>query len=141
MKPRYWHYWIGLLLSIAVVPLLRALHLPVRFDWKAFGTEYWILTVQSLFLATVLCVVGLPGQAILRTLVEHYRREPLRIVFLLLYLLALGWVVSWMTAVVLTVNTVAILEFHQRNPQQLRQAGVRSCCQLFICRFSAGARL
>jgi hypothetical protein len=123
MKPRYWHYWIGLLLSIAVVPLLRALHLPVRFDWKAFGTEYWILTVQSLFLATVLCVVGLPGQAILRTLVEHYRREPLRIVFLLLYLLALGWVVSWMTAVVLTVNTVAILEFHQRNPQQLRQAG------------------
>jgi hypothetical protein len=23
MKPRYWHYWIGLLLSIALIPLSK----------------------------------------------------------------------------------------------------------------------
>jgi hypothetical protein len=122
MKPRYWHYWIGLLLGIALVPVLRRLHLPVRFDWKGLATAYWILTVQSVFLAAMLCLVGLPGRAILRTLVDRWRREPLRIVLLLLYLLALRWAFPWMTAVVLTVNTVAILEFHERKPHQLRQA-------------------
>jgi len=122
MKPRYWHYWIGLLLSMALVPVLRGLHLPVRFDWKTFGTAYWILTVQSVFVAAVLCLIGLPGQAILGPLAERYQREPLRIVLLLLYLTALGWAFTWMTAVVLTINTIAILEFHERKPHQLRQA-------------------
>jgi|SRR5580658_4337562 hypothetical protein len=122
MKPRYWHYWIGLLLSIALVPVLRRLHLPVRFDWRALATAYWILTVESVFLAAVLCLVGLPGEAILKTLADRCRRQPLRLVLLLLYLMALGWVFPWMTAAVLTFNTVAILEFHERKPRQLRQA-------------------
>jgi PAP2 superfamily protein len=122
MKPRYWHYWIGLLMGIALVPVLRRLHLPVRFDWRGIATAYWILTVQSVFLAAMLCLFGLPGAAILRTLVDRWRREPLRIVLLLLYVMALRWAFPWMTAVVLTVNTVALLEFHERRPHQLRPA-------------------
>jgi len=122
MKPRYGHYWISLLLSVALVPVLRRLHLPVRFDWKALATAYWILTMQSVFLAAMLCLIGLPAAAIARTLVDRWRREPLRIVLLLLYVMVLGRTFPWMTAVVLTVDTVAILEFHERKPHQLRPA-------------------
>ena len=121
MKPRYGHYWISLLLGVALVPVLRRLHLPVRFDWKALATTYWILTMQSVFLAAILCLIGLPREKIPRTLVDRWRREPLRIVLLLLYVMVLGRTFPWMTAVVLTVDTVAILEFHERK-HQLRQA-------------------
>jgi len=122
MKPRYGHYWISLLLGVALVPVLRRLHLPVRFDWKGLATAYWILKMQSVFLAAMLCLIGLPAEAIPRTLVDRWRREPLRIVLLLLYFMALGWTFAWTTALLLTVNTVAILEFHERKPHQLRQA-------------------
>jgi PAP2 superfamily len=120
MKPRYWHYWISLLLSIALIPVLRGLHLPVRFDWKALGGAYWILAGQSVFVAALLCLIGLPWQAVLRPLIERYQREPLRIVLLLLYLAALGWALTWLTAVVLTIDTVAIIEFRERAPHKPR---------------------
>jgi hypothetical protein len=122
MKPRYWHYWIGLLLSIALVPLLRKLHLPVRFDWKLFGLWYLILTVQSVFVAALLCLVGLPGRVTLGPFFEHYRREPLRIILLLLFFAALGWTLSWGKAAILTADAVAIIEFLERNPGKLQQS-------------------
>ncbi len=120
MKPRYWHYGISLLLSIALIPVLRGLHLPVRFDWKALGGAYWILAGQSVFVAALLCLIGLPWQAVLRPLIERYQREPVRIVLLLLYLAALGWALTWLTAVVVTIDTVAIIEFRERAPHKPR---------------------
>src|ERR1700730_4674032 len=123
MKPRHWHYWIGLLLSIVLIPVLRGLHIPAKFDWIALGTAYWlVLAAQSIFVAAVLCLIGLPGQAILRPLVERYRREPIRIVLLLLYFGALGWAFTWMKALILTADTVAILEFRERKFLELRKA-------------------
>ena len=120
MKPRYWHYWSSLLLSIALIPVLRGLRLPVRFDWKALGGAYSILAGQSVFVAALLCLIGLPWQAVLRPLIERYQREPLRIVLLLVYLAALGWALTWLTAVVLTIDTVAIIEFRERAPPKPR---------------------
>jgi len=122
MKPRYWHYWIGLLLSVALVPVLRALHLPARFDWKTFGIAYWILAVQSVFVAALLCLIGLPSQTVLRSFVGRYRRAPLRIVLVLLCFTALAWTFNWMTAALLTVDAVAILDFRERDPHKLLHA-------------------
>ncbi len=124
MKPRYWHYWVGLLLSIALIPVLRRLHLPASFDWIRLGTAYWlVLAAQSVFLAAMLCLVGLPRQVMIGPLVERYRQEPLRIVLLLLYLAALGWAFTWMKALVLTVDTAAIVEFRERRRvDELRRA-------------------
>jgi len=125
MKPRYWHYWIGVLLSLALVPVLRRLHLPVRFDWKTLVTDYWIVAVQSGFVAVLLCLIGLPRPVlilVLGQLVERYRRQPLRIVLLLLYLAFLCRVFPWLTAVVLTVIAVAIVEFREREPHWPRQS-------------------
>src|SRR5580658_6849817 len=122
MKPRYWHYWIGLLLSIALVPVLRRLHLPVRFDWRALGAAYWLLAAQSIFVAALLCLIGLPWHTVARPLIERYRREPLRVVLLLLYLATVGWAFTWVTAVVLTIDAVAIIEFRERKPSKHRQS-------------------
>src|ERR1700733_8489471 len=62
MKPRYWHYWITALLGAIVIPSLLHLHLPVRFDWKSLAIAYWlVLAVHSIFVAAILCLIGLPG--------------------------------------------------------------------------------
>jgi hypothetical protein len=115
MKPRYWHYWIGLLLGVALVPILRRLHLPVSFDWIPLSVAYWfILAAQSIFVASILCLIGLSWDA-LGSFIEHYRRNPLRIVFVLLYFVILGWAFTWVKALVLMVDTVAILEFRERR--------------------------
>jgi len=124
MKSSHWHYSISLLLGIALVPLLRRLHLPTAFDWTTLATAYWlVLASQSIFVAAVLCLIGFPGELVLRPLLDHYRREPLRIVLVLIYALILFYTLSWMKACILTVDTVAILEYRERGGfRRLRQA-------------------
>jgi len=124
MKLRDSHYWIGALLGIALIPALRALHLPVRFDWIRLGIAYWfVLAAQSIFVAAILCLIGLPRQQAFGPLVKRYRHNPWRIVLLLLFFLILGWAFTWTKALVLTVDAVAILEIRERgNLHKLRQA-------------------
>lgn len=123
MKPRYWHYWIGSLLGVALIPLLRRLHLPVNFDWIALGTAYWIvLAAQAIFVAALLCLIGMPRPAILQPLVDRYRRAPLRVIFLLLFFAVLAWALTWTKALVLTVDAAAILEFKERRRHDIRDA-------------------
>jgi hypothetical protein len=116
IKPRYWHYWIGSVLSVACVPLLRRLHVPLRFDWTVLSMQYWLVqSVQSIFAAALLCLIGLRGGPILRPLVERYRRDPLRIVLLLAYSALLVKLFFWTVAVVLIIDTIAIIGFLERK--------------------------
>ena len=120
IKPRYWHYWIGLFLSIACVPLLRRLHLPLRFDWNALGTEYWLVrSVQSVFAAAILCLISSCGP-LLGILIGRYRVEPLRIALLLIYAALLAWIFPWTIAALLVIDTVAIIEFLERRTRPLQ---------------------
>jgi hypothetical protein len=113
------HYWVGLLLGVALVPVLLSQHLPLKFDWIRLGVAYWIvLAAQSFFLAAILAVIGLPG--IWQALVARYRERPLRIVILLIYFGILIWVSGWVKAMVLTVDTIALLELRER--QAIRRA-------------------
>jgi PAP2 superfamily protein len=124
MNPRYWHYWIGLLLALALVPVLRFENLPVKFDWITLGVAYWILlAAQSIFAAVFLGLIGLPGEQILKPFLARYRENPLRIIPLLLFFVILVGSSGWMRALVLTVDTVAVLELLNRHKAQgLRQA-------------------
>src|SRR5258708_26212583 len=109
MNPRHSHYWISLLLSIVLIPALRRLHIPANFDWIGLGTSYWlVLAAQSIFVAAALCLIVLPGQAILHPLDERYWRDPIRIVLLLLYFTGLGWAFTCMKVLVLTAATLPI---------------------------------
>ncbi len=114
MKPRYWHYWIGLALAAAAIPFLRWLHLPLSMDWKTLGVAYWfVLAAQSVFVAAVLGLIGLPWKTAVGPLLEKYRRAPYRLVLLLIYFAILCWLLGWIKALVLTVDTAAIVEFRE----------------------------
>jgi PAP2 superfamily protein len=123
MQPRYWHYWVSLLLCVALIPVLRGQHLPVKFDWITLGIAYWIvLATQSIFLAALLALIGLPRQQALDPLFARYREKPLRIVPVLFYFAFLVWATSGMKALVLTVDTVALLELGYRQVDQRQRA-------------------
>jgi hypothetical protein len=122
MHPRYWHYWVSLLLCAALVPVLRSQHLPLKFDWTTLFVAYWfVLTVQAIFLAMLLYLIGFPRQQTWEPVVARYRQTPVRIAFVILYFGILIWAIGVTKAFVLTADTIALLELRDRQ----RLAGVR----------------
>ena len=124
LRPCYWHYWISLLLAATLVPALRSQHLPLKFDWIILSVAYWIvLAAQSIFVATLLCLIGMPRKQVLEPFFARYRENPFRILPLLFFFALLAWTTTWMKAVVLTVDTVALLElFDRQKVEGLRRA-------------------
>lgn len=116
MRPRYWHYGISLVLGLALIPVLRSHHLPLKFDWITLAVAYWlVLAAQSIFVAALLCVIGLPRNQALGPFLAPYRVNPFRIVPLLLFLAILVWTTSWMKGLVLGVDAVAVLDVLDRQ--------------------------
>jgi hypothetical protein len=123
MRPRYWHYWLSVILGAALIPALLHLHLPLSFDWKVLGIAYWILLApQAIFVAVLLSLIGLPYSETLQPLWERYRRKPVLVVVLLLYFGILVWAVGGVKAAILTVDAVALLELNERNRDGFRKA-------------------
>lgn len=123
MKPRNVHYWLSGLMCAALVPVLRSQHLPLKFDWITLGVAYWFfLAAQSIFVAALLCLIGMPAQ-VLRPFVRRYRENPFRIVALLFYFGILAWATTGVKALVLTVDTVALLELRDREKSQGERVG------------------
>lgn len=115
------HFWISAILLLALVPALRSQHLPPKFDWMTLGIAYWlILAAQSIFLAAILCVIGLPRKR--KELVDRFREKPLLALPSVLFFVLLAWSTTWLKALVLTVDAVAVLEFVRREKPKLRRA-------------------
>ena len=116
MHPRYWHYWLSLALCIALIPALRSQHLPLRVDWITLGIAYWIvLAAQSIFAAALLALIGMPRQQVWAPFLARYREKPLRIVVMLVYFGILIWATGAVKALVLTIDTIALLELYARS--------------------------
>jgi hypothetical protein len=116
LKLRDLHLWISLLLSTILIPLLRHFHLPLQFDWLKLGIAYWfVLAAQSIFVASVLYLIGIAKRDARRAFFERWRREPLRIALMFVYFGILAWAFGGMKALVLTVDTIALLEFRERR--------------------------
>lgn len=124
--PGDFHYWASALLALAAVPLLKKLGLPINFDWVLLGSAYWlVLAAQSIFVATLLCLIGIAPAATVGPLLERFRRDRLRILLVLAFLLTLSWVFTWLKAIILTVDAIAVLEFRERSkPAVRREAGL-----------------
>ncbi len=144
MKPRHWHYWISLPLLLAMVPLLQRENLPLKFDWITLGIAYWfVLAAQSIFVAVLLCLIGLPVEQVLRPFVASYRERPLRLIPLMLFIGALIGFTGWLRAMVLGVDAIALLELRQARksgiaPGRSRDPRPRG---LFVLRIFDGSRL
>ena len=109
------HYWATGILVLALVPLLRRFNLPTSFDWAGLAFTYWVLlTAKSIFVATLLYLIGFSPVETVAPVVERFRREKMRILLVLVYFVVLGWALTWTKALVLTIDTVAILELRQR---------------------------
>ena len=120
------HYWITFLLAVTCLLFLRHLHIPLKFDWVDVASAYWlVLAAQAIFVAAVLYVVGFgPGRA-LGPLIARWRQQKLRFVCAISFFLVLFWAATWLTALILTVDALASLEYLERmGSDALKRAAV-----------------
>lgn len=126
LQPRNWHYWVSLLLLLALAPVLRSQHLPIRFDWVTLGIGYWvILTAQSIFAAALLALLGLPRNEVLQPFLARYRERPQILVLWVSFFGILVWLTSGGKAVVLTIDAMALLELRARFHDNARKSGTQ----------------
>lgn len=113
---QYFHYWVSALLVLALVPALKHLHIPVRFDWERLVSLYWlVLSAQAIFVAALLFGLGVPCDQGLKPFWHRLLNQKFRIVFILIYFLILLWAFQWVKAVMLTVDAIALLEYLERT--------------------------
>jgi hypothetical protein len=120
LKANSWHYWTSLLMGVALVPVLRSQHLPIRFDWITLGIAYWFfLAAQSIFVAVMLCLIGLPHKEFVDPFLRRCRQNRFRIMALIVYFVVLVWATNWVKALVLSIDTIALLELRDRRNGQI----------------------
>jgi PAP2 superfamily len=111
-------------LFLVLVPLLKRLNLPTRFDWVGLIFTYWVLLAsKAVFVAVVLYTVAIVPSEVLGAMLESALRNKVRILLVLTYFAVLSWAAGWKVALVVTVDTIAILEVRERlNPKGLQRA-------------------
>jgi PAP2 superfamily len=99
------------------------LHLPLRFDWTVLATTFWlVLAAQSIFVTVLLLFIGFPVKTFAPVL-QRLGRDKSRMAMVLAYFLILWWSFTWVKALVLTVDTIAVIELRERlNLRDLRKA-------------------
>lgn len=123
--PEDFHYWASALLALALVPLLRKLNLPVSFNWANLASAYWlVLAAQSIFVATLLYLIGAAPATGLSTFLQRIRQDKMRIAFVLTFFLILFWQFTWLKALILTVDAIAVLELRARWDPSRRTAAL-----------------
>ena len=116
------HYWASALLLLALVPCMRRLNLPLNLKWAGFLFIQWLaLAILSIFVAALLYLVGIARRETIGPVVRRFRRDKRRILLVLAYFLFLYWAAGWLKALVLTVDTVAIIELLD----ELKSSGMR----------------
>jgi hypothetical protein len=123
LRLRYLHLYASGLLAAALIPTLLHLHLPLQFDWPRLAIAFWIvLAAQSICVAVLLTIIGLPSEIFLPALRRQLQSPP-RVILIILYFLILWFATNWLRALVLTVDTFAILELYSTlKPRGFRAA-------------------
>lgn len=117
------HYWTTALLIIAAGPLLKHFNLPINFRWLVLGAFYLLLSIQAIFVAVLLCLLGFEPKQTFAPTLRRFKEEKLRLLLVFIYFAILSWTLSWRIALVLTVDTIALLEFfHRSDPGTRRRA-------------------
>jgi hypothetical protein len=105
---------LSALLAAWLLPAFLKLGLPLAFDWRRLIVSYWmVLAAQSLFMAIILLFVQSPAD-VFRCFLQRVRKNYLLVFLIAAYFLVLIIFLSWPKAIVLTVDTIAVLEFKDR---------------------------
>ncbi len=109
------HLGMTALLSVALVPLLVALNLPVRFDWSNLLIPYWVgFPVQSVVVASLLYFINFPFSQTAQPLWARYRKEKQRLLILIPLWIFLRWLYDFWTFVLVAVFAVVMFEVVDR---------------------------
>ena len=113
------HYACTVLLAILAVPLIRHLHLPAHLDWRGNLVFYWVtLGSRSLLYAMVFCGLAFPLRQSVGLFLARYRREKLRILFALVFLVLLYRVLPFTTTILSAAKALFVIEFAERSKSQ-----------------------
>jgi PAP2 superfamily protein len=101
--------------AAGLLPTLRVMKLPLRFDWGTYFRAYWMgLALKSLFATALLVVIGFPYAEGFGPLLDRYRRQKLRFLFLLPLVLLLCLLNGPLVGLLLSVDAIALLEYLDR---------------------------
>lgn len=113
------HYACTVLLAILAVPLIRHLHLPAHLDWRGNLVFYWVaLGSRSLLYAMVFCGLAFPLRQSVGLFLARYRREKLRILFALVFLVLLYRVLPFTTTILSAAKALFVIELAERSKSQ-----------------------
>ncbi len=109
------HFWVTGLMAVALIPVLRAARLPLRFDWPHLLQAWVGLMFQAVFLACVLYVIGEGYRDTLRPVLLRYWKDKRRLILLLPVLAELSYLFGMTVAAVVMVAFVAFVELMERT--------------------------
>jgi hypothetical protein len=113
------HYAGTVLLAILAVPAIQHLHLPAHLDWRGNLVFYWVtLGSGSLLYAMVFCGLAFPLRQSLGPFWERYRKEKLRILFALAFLVLLCRVLPFTTAILSAAKALFVIELAERSKSE-----------------------
>ena len=113
--PEFHYVTLGIM-ALAVAPVFGLAHLPLRINLMQMAAAYWIGTsAHALFLAIVLAVLGLPLNETVMPVIEHYRQQKVRVLFLLCLAAFLVRMFGGWLGFILVVDAIAIAELLDRN--------------------------
>jgi len=113
------HYACTVLLAVVAVPAIRHLHLPAHLDWRGNLVFYWVnLGSRSLLYALVFCALAFPIRQGFGLFVARYRKEKLRILFALVFLILLLCVLPFTTALASAAQALFVIELAERSKSE-----------------------
>jgi hypothetical protein len=126
------HYWVTLLMAIALIPILRAVGLPLKFTWADYFESYWLaLVVQSAFAACVLYVAAFPYAETVAPTIRRIGRQKARLLFLIPLFFFLVWLDGAAFGFLLFVDAIAVAEFVDRSNERRTQL-LKMCLDVFF---------
>src|SRR3981081_4468636 len=109
------HYACTALLAILAVPAIQHLHLPAHLDWRGNLVFYVTLGSRSLLYAMVLCGLAFPLRESFGLFWARYRKEKLRILVALVFLVLLHRVLPFTTAILSAAKALFVIELAERS--------------------------
>lgn len=113
--PKHLPLIVTALMSFALFPILRMRGIPLSFDWSAFFITYWVsLTLQSVFVSSLLYLIAFPVRETLRIGWQRYWKKKARMIIILFLLAESIWLIGFAKSLIIGLTGLTIVELGAR---------------------------
>jgi len=120
------HYLVILVLALASVPALHAVHLTTAVHWQRLISLYWIgFGLRSVAAACILALIGLPLKVTVRPVWNHFAAHKLRLFIFVPFVFWLFWKFDvYISLVWISVALVSseLLDRSYEDPETIRRS-------------------